>query len=72
MGEDLLCKRDGCGHPLSVHQKRRAEQGGSIVADPMFATEGAYNPNSDKSDDACGKADCKCSAFISPRGVLDA
>jgi hypothetical protein len=70
MNEDPLCKRDGCGHPISAHNMRRpdkrAQMTGTMVSDYPSGREEQFNIHSGRSDDACSVVECSCLAFVSP------
>ena len=68
MDQDPLCKRDGCGHPLSVHNARRAEKRahnrGTMLSDYPLSTSEHFNILIGRGDnDACDKAECGCETF---------
>jgi hypothetical protein len=69
MSEDPLCKNNGCGHPMSVHNmgraEKRAKKQGTMVSD-YPSGQGDFNYHSGMSDgDACSNPDCDCIMFIS-------
>lgn len=71
MDNDPLCKRDGCGHPISAHTMRRAEKradmAGTMVSDFPSGRQEPFNMHSGKSDyDACNETECTCVMFLSP------
>jgi len=72
MSENSICKREGCGHPISLHNMRRAEkrakkQGGvALVSDFPSGQQESINYHSGKNDeDACSEPDCDCIMYVS-------
>ncbi len=68
---DSPCKREGCGHPVSVHNtepaEKRARLRGAMVSDYPIGRE-EFNIEAGRPNSGCDKDDCKCTAYISPRG----
>jgi hypothetical protein len=69
---DLPCKREGCGHPVSVHNtypaEKRAKLRGLMVSDFPSSHREEFNIQAGKANSACDEPDCQCAAYISPRG----
>ena len=67
---DLPCKRDGCGHLISVHTtapaEKRAKLHGTMISDYPTAGREEFNIHAGRSNSACDDPDCSCIAFISP------
>lgn len=70
MNDDPLCKRDGCRHPLSVHNLSRAEKRskmeGTALSDYPSAHQEDFNIQAGRSNTSCDEAGCACLAFLSP------
>jgi hypothetical protein len=57
---ELPCKREGCKHPVSVHNTKRADK-----KQPLEG-QGSYNIHSDEPEgDACSVPGCDCFAYLS-------
>lgn len=70
MTDDPLCKRDGCKHPLSVHNISRAEKHamieGIMLSDFPSGQRDEFNIQSGTADSSCSEDGCDCYAFLSP------
>jgi hypothetical protein len=68
--DDPPCKRNGCGHALSLHNlslaEKRAQLEGTIVLDEFLARNREFNIESGTSKSSCSESGCNCLAFRSP------
>jgi len=70
MSDDALCKKAGCGHPLSVHTLSRAEKyakiRGTALSDWPSTDPRDFNSQAGRSNTSCVEPGCGCLAYQSP------